>query len=100
MSTTEQALSVGQAGTRRYNAANVVYDVEQFLGHMQFELAYSESELLRQSADVSRVALSGVWPRLLGADDPNLQRLGLHLEAVCDLLDSVRKVSDDAEVPN
>lgn len=95
MNTTEQALSVGRVGTREYNAANVVFDVEHFLGCMHFQDA--SPELLRQSAEVSQVALSSVWPQLLGADDLRLQRIGLSLEAVCDLLSSATKVSDDKE---
>lgn len=89
MNTTKQALQVGRVGAREYNAANVVFDVEDFLGYLQFPSV--PSEVLRQAAEVSRVALDSVWPQLLEADDPRLQKIGLSLRAVCDLLNNADK---------
>jgi len=95
MSIRGQILNVGQVGTRKYNVANVVCDVEQFLGYLHFQ---NDQELLRQSAEVCRVALLPVFEKIIQVEDfPELSHTGLEVWEVCELLKRATKVSDDPD---
>ncbi len=84
----------GPFGTRKYNVANVVCDVEHFLGVIHFE---SDFMMLRDSADVCIVALTSVVAALTTSGDREAGRLGVRILAICDLLDRAAHISDGPE---
>lgn len=92
MSKIKLNLRVGRIGTREYNVANVVCDVEHFLGLIHFE---SNHSMLRESAEVCQVALLSVVDPLTACGDTDAIRLGTKILAICSLLDCAAKVSDD-----
>lgn len=77
---------VGSVGGITYNAANVVCDVEQFLGRVQFEY---DPALLQDAAKISYLALLPVLDVLKSSD------LGVQLQAICRMLDHATKARDD-----